>query len=211
MKLKVYVSTDVLDADIAVRLTDEYPDGRSMLINDGIQRMRFLSGYTQANETLLTPGNVYEVTVELPIIDYTWLAGHKVKVYVSGNCGPKYNVNIQDGGPMYASGDTTTANITIHHDATRSSELILPGDIGTLGTLEKTSQEYIFPNPTNGDWLYLPEGIESVRITNLSGQQMTSGVITSNKLDITGLPKGTFIITLFRKNGTELIQRFVRQ
>jgi uncharacterized protein len=36
-----YVSSDCPDTDFAVRLTDVYPDGRSMLVTDGILRMRF--------------------------------------------------------------------------------------------------------------------------------------------------------------------------
>lgn len=52
----IFVSSDQPDGDIAIRLVDEYPDGRNMLITDGIHRIRFRNGYTQADESFMTPG-----------------------------------------------------------------------------------------------------------------------------------------------------------
>jgi uncharacterized protein len=70
-KIIVYVSSTVADCDIAVRLADIYPDGRSMLITDGIRRMRFRNGYTQAAETFMTTGEVYALEITLPFTNYT--------------------------------------------------------------------------------------------------------------------------------------------
>ena len=39
IKAKLFVATDRKDTDIVVRLTDVYPDGRSILISDGIHRL----------------------------------------------------------------------------------------------------------------------------------------------------------------------------
>jgi len=101
VSVDVYVSSDQADGDIAIRLTDVYPNGNSMLITDGIQRLRFRNGdYTSSGEEFLTPGEVVMATIELPFTHYTWKAGHQIKIYVSGNHAIRFNVNLQDGGTM---------------------------------------------------------------------------------------------------------------
>ncbi|TNE59354.1 MAG: CocE/NonD family hydrolase, partial [Bacteroidetes bacterium] len=42
----LYVASDRKDTDVALRLTEVYPDGKSVLLNESIQRMRFRNGYT---------------------------------------------------------------------------------------------------------------------------------------------------------------------
>ena len=41
IKAELFVSSDCPDTDFAVKLTDVYPDGRSILICDGILRAKF--------------------------------------------------------------------------------------------------------------------------------------------------------------------------
>ncbi|MCR9174210.1 MAG: CocE/NonD family hydrolase, partial [bacterium] len=124
---RLNISSDQPDCDIVVRLVDVYPDNRSMLINDGIQRVRFRNGYSQGDEEFMTLGQVYSIDVELPFTNYTWKAGHRIKIYISGNSSIRWNVNLQDGGTMYQQGTGNIANITIHHDQTYPSYLHLPG------------------------------------------------------------------------------------
>ena len=54
----LYVSSDCPDTDFTVKLTDVYPDGRSILIADGIQRAvpRIV-----LREQFMQPGEVYKV------------------------------------------------------------------------------------------------------------------------------------------------------
>ncbi|GAB5416040.1 MAG: CocE/NonD family hydrolase [Crocinitomicaceae bacterium] len=142
------ISSDQPDCDIVVRLVDVYPDNRSMLINDGIQRVRFRNGYSQGDESFMTPGQVYNVQVTLPFTNYTWKAGHRIKIYISGNSDTRWNVNLQDGGTMYQPGTGNVANITIHHDQNNSSYILLPGSNSSLSTQELNEKPIrIYPNP----------------------------------------------------------------
>jgi putative CocE/NonD family hydrolase len=138
IRANIFVSSDQPDGDVAIRLIDEYPDGRNMLITDGIRRIRFRDGYTQADESFMTPGQVYEVEVSLPFTNYTWKAGHKIKIIVSGNNTTRWNVNLQDGGTMYQSGTGNVANMTIHHDSVYPSTITLPGNNSVLAASELT-------------------------------------------------------------------------
>jgi len=71
--MQLYVSSDRLDTDFTVRLCDVYPESRSMMIMDGIRRMRFRESFE--NETLMTPGESYQIEIKLPYTALTFLAG----------------------------------------------------------------------------------------------------------------------------------------
>lgn len=86
---------DTPDLDLAVRLTDVYPDGRSMLVLDGIQRARMRCG--DDAECLLTPGVPVELTVDLWSTAQVFNAGHRIRISVSGSNWPRFEVNPNDG------------------------------------------------------------------------------------------------------------------
>jgi len=124
IKLEVHVSSDRLDTDFTAIVTDVYPDGRSMLMTEGIRRMRFRN--TTSREELMKPGEVYAVTIELTNTAITFLKGHRVRVIISSSNYPKYALNLNDGGPMYKKGNGLVATNTVYADAKHPSALILP-------------------------------------------------------------------------------------
>ena len=73
VSVDLFVSSDRSDTDFCVRLTDVYPDGRSLIVTQGIRRMRFRN--SNSTEELMTPGQVYPVTVELQDLALTFLPG----------------------------------------------------------------------------------------------------------------------------------------
>ena len=122
--VKLYVSTDRKDTDFTAILTDVYPDGRSMLIGEGVRRLRLRNSL--ASEEPATPGEVYPLTIELPGTALTWLPGHRIRLIVSSSDFPKFAVNRNDGGPMYAAGDGVKAVNNVYVDAGHPSALVLP-------------------------------------------------------------------------------------
>jgi uncharacterized protein len=124
IKLDLHVSSDRLDTDFTAIVTDVYPDGRSMLVTEGIRRMRFRN--TTSRAEMMKPGEVYPITVELTNTAITFLKGHRVRVIISSSNHPKYAVNLNDGGPMYKKGTGMVATNTVYADAMRPSALVLP-------------------------------------------------------------------------------------
>jgi putative CocE/NonD family hydrolase len=126
VSVKLWVSTDRTDTDFSAVLTDVHPDGRSMLISEGIRRLRFRNGY--AREELATPGEVYQLEVPLIATANTFLKGHQVRVVLSSASWPKYAKNLNDGGKMYGQDlpPGVVATNRIHHDAEHPSALLLP-------------------------------------------------------------------------------------
>ena len=200
------------DADIAVRLVDVYPDGRNMLINDGIRRMRLRNGYTQASESFLQSTQIYPVNVELPFVNYTWKAGHKIKIYVSANNSTRWDVNLQNGGTMYAAGDTNTATIQIHHNAINPSKITLAGQNLVLGTNEliANDQIHIYPNPAESE-IYVSVPFESYVIYDLKGQLIQSDKLINNQsIPIDNLKEGCYLLKIKSLSNDEITRKFVK-
>jgi predicted acyl esterase len=124
IKLELHVSSDRLDTDFTAIVTDVYPDGRSMLVTEGIRRMRFRN--TTSREDLMKPGEVYPVGIELTNTAITFLKGHRVRVIISSSNYPKYALNLNDGGPMYKKGKGVVATNSVYADARHLSALVLP-------------------------------------------------------------------------------------
>lgn len=209
VKVNVYVESDQPDCDISVRLVDVYPDNRNMLITDGIARMRFRNGYAQADEVFMTPGAVYEREFELPFTNYTWLAGHKIKIYVGGNNAIRYDVNLQNGSTMYAAGDTNIANIVIHHDVTYPSRISLPGNNSFLGIDEMNSHaSNIYPNPTNStitiDGL---DGVGEIIVKDVHGREISRS--NSCVIDVSTYADGVYWLVIHHKGGLS-VEKFVK-
>jgi hypothetical protein len=98
LEAMLWIVADTPDLDLAVRLTDVYPDGRSMLVTDGIRRARSRCG--DDRECFLTPGEPTELTVDLWSTALVFAAGHRVRISVSGSNWPRFEVNPNHGGPF---------------------------------------------------------------------------------------------------------------
>ncbi len=124
IKARLFVSSDCPDTDFTVKLTDVYPDGRSMLITDGILRMRNRNG--QDHWEFMEPGIIYEIEVDLWSTAYIWNTDHQIRVEVSSSNYPRFlnNPNTPDG--IEKNTTYTVAHNTLYVDETHPSCLLLP-------------------------------------------------------------------------------------
>ncbi|MFH0893465.1 MAG: CocE/NonD family hydrolase [Bacteroidota bacterium] len=173
----LFVSTDRLDTDFAVRLTDVYPDGRSMLVVDGIRRLRFRDGYAAADTGMAVSGSIYEVVVDLPNTAITFVAGHKIRVDITSSNYPRFDHNLNNGGPMYTAGNIFTATNLVYNESVHASYIKLPIDQWPLGVAEaENSNEnfLLYPNPTSDKTVVkylLPQGSTGIiAIRNSDGK-----------------------------------------
>lgn len=188
VKVVLYVSSDCLDTDFSVRFCDVYPDGRSMLVMDGIRRMRFRESFEE--ETLMTPGEIYQVTIELPNVALTFLQGHQVRICISSSNYPRFDINLNNGDTLYTPGDTLVALNRIYHDINYPSALILPVKNST-GVTDKrvkwkgqSAKLENYPNPFNSQTTItykLPTKVNvSFKIYNVLGRDIRT-LISGNK------------------------------
>jgi predicted acyl esterase len=118
--VEVSVSSDHEDTDIAFRLTDVWPDGRSMLVRDGILRMSLRESFTEYK--FLTPGEVYRGVIDTIPVAYTFQKGHRIRLVISSSNYPRWdvNTNTRDKG---AAPERAVNRLFV--DADHPSELVL--------------------------------------------------------------------------------------
>ena len=146
IKAKIYFIADVVDTDFVVRLSDVYPDGRSMLLTDGVARASHRESYRY--RVPLVPGELYSLDVELWPTSIVFNKGHRIRIIVSGTNFPRFDFNqhngmfhdispgelekaIETGLEAYTykpdlAPDAKPAHITLHLSSERPSQILLP-------------------------------------------------------------------------------------
>jgi putative CocE/NonD family hydrolase len=105
-------------------LVDVYPDGYSLLIQEGILRASFRD--KDLDPSPIEPGEVYTLVVDLWSTSYTVPAGHKLRVEVSSSNFPRFARNLNNGEPFGTSDRIEVADQTVYHNNIYPSRLVLP-------------------------------------------------------------------------------------
>jgi putative CocE/NonD family hydrolase len=124
VKARLHVSSDCPDTDFAVKLCDVYPDGRSMLVTDGIRRASLRDGFTRRKP--LVRDQVYEVEVDLWSTSLVFNKGHRIRVAVSSSNAPRFEPNANTGEAHPAAGKARVAANTVYVSAAHPSHVLLP-------------------------------------------------------------------------------------
>jgi len=120
------VSSDVLDTDFFVTLSDVYPDGRSIVITEGSIRGRFRDSLTEPKK--MTPGEIMNLKIPLWGTSNVFKKGHKIRVHITSSNFPRYARNLNSGKPPGEEtvDDITIATQNIYHDEKNMSWITLP-------------------------------------------------------------------------------------
>ncbi len=124
LKVRLFASTDVKDTDFGVRFCDVYPDGRSMLMNEGMVKARYRNTVTK--EEFIEPGKVYEYNIDLWDTALVLPPGHRIRITIISASNPRYEPNPNTGEPFRKHTYTTKAENNIYHSSEYPSALILP-------------------------------------------------------------------------------------
>lgn len=120
----LFALSSARDTDWVVRLEDIHPDGYSRQVCDGILRARYHESFERPE--LLEAGKVYRFEVDLWATSNVFLPGHRLRVAVSSSNFPRYDRNLNTGGPIHREAVGQTAVNTVFHDVLRPSHVILP-------------------------------------------------------------------------------------
>lgn len=126
IKAEVFVSSTAKDSDFLLRVSDVYPDGRSMLLVDYPLRARYREGFDR--QALLTPGEITRLAWDIGWTSIVFNAGHRIRVTIASTGAPLYEPNPQTGGPLshFIEEPGAAAINTIWHDVVHASRLIAP-------------------------------------------------------------------------------------
>jgi len=123
----LYVSSDAIDTDFMVRVSDVYPTGEARLIQDSAVRMRWRHG--GVTPQFLTAGSVYPVEMSLWNTSYVVAPGHALRFAISSSNAPRFSVNPNNGLLLSDAGypgQAITATNSIYHSHAYPSYFSLP-------------------------------------------------------------------------------------
>jgi putative CocE/NonD family hydrolase len=117
LRLTLYASSSVVDTDFVARLSDVFPDGRALQLQNVALRARYRD---INNPELLEPGRIYQFEIDMWATANRFKAGHRLRVDISSSDFPKLDRNSNLGG---APGRSVPATQTICHDRDHPSHL----------------------------------------------------------------------------------------
>jgi len=123
----LFVSSNCTDTDFTIKLTDVYPDGRSMLVTDGSLTVRYRYNYT--SEVLMSgnQNDVYELLIDCWSSAYSFAPGHKIRVVISSSNYPRFAANPNTGAPLARDYlISNIANNTLLVGPSYNSNIVLP-------------------------------------------------------------------------------------
>jgi uncharacterized protein len=121
---RIFVRTGRKHADVFVRVCDVDDKGVSRNIVDGIRRLSPLT--VPAADVAVGDDGVLAVDVELYPTGYRLLAGHRIRVQVSGGAFPRFARNFGTGEPFATARRAVRCRFEIYHDAEHPSAVLLP-------------------------------------------------------------------------------------
>jgi len=124
---EIYVSCDCPDFDLWVRLLDVAPDGTAFnLMSPGNDVLRASYREPHRGRQLLTPGQVYKLTLPNMRTGNVFAPGHRIRVQISGSFFPDFSRNPQNGELETTSSRMRKAEIRVYHDREHPSRIVLP-------------------------------------------------------------------------------------
>jgi putative CocE/NonD family hydrolase len=125
-EVELSFSTDVPDTDFFATLSDVYPDGKAIIITEGLIRGKFRDSVEKAS--LLEKGKVYTVKIPLWETSNVFKEGHQIRLHITSSNFPRFARNLNSGKNRAdeTEADARVATQTVYHDKVHRSSLLLP-------------------------------------------------------------------------------------
>lgn len=124
LKVRLWAETDAEDTDFTAKLIDVYPDGREIIIQDGIIRASFRDSLAEPSP--VEPGRVYAYEIDLWATSQLFKRGHRIKLELSSGNFPRFNRSLNTFGPPAEQREARIARQTVYHDKARPTHIVLP-------------------------------------------------------------------------------------
>ncbi|WP_413105346.1 CocE/NonD family hydrolase [Streptomyces sp. Inha503] len=122
--LTVHMSSTAVDTDVTGKLVDVFPDGRAIILCEGVCRMRYRASLSRPQP--LEPGQIVEATIDMGVTSNVFGPGHRIRLEVSSSNFPRYDRNTNSGDPDMSAPGTRVALNRIFHGPAHPSRLTLP-------------------------------------------------------------------------------------
>ncbi|HVA89457.1 MAG TPA: CocE/NonD family hydrolase [Chloroflexota bacterium] len=128
--VRLWATSSAPDTDFVARLTDIFPDGRSINLTDGIIRARYRDRAKGEAPSLIEPGRPYEYEIDLWATSNLFKSGHRIGLQVTSSNFPRWDRNLNTGHPIGADAELAVAHQRILHDREHPSRVVLPLVVG---------------------------------------------------------------------------------
>lgn len=143
----IYVSSDAIDTDFMVKISDVYPTGEARILQDNAVRMRWREN--TLSPVYMTKNQVYKYEMSLWNTSYVLAPGHSLRVSIQSSNWPRFSVNPNNGillaDPLYPGANITATN-SLYHSARYPSHIVLPvvhkRDLPQVHLLKETKSMY---------------------------------------------------------------------
>jgi len=122
--LTLYAASSAPDTDFTGTLVDVHPDGKAIILCEGILRARFRESHEKP--TLIQPGSIYEYRISLWETSNLFKKGHCIRVEVSSSNFPRFDRNLNTGADPGLGVEARTARQTVYHNTQHPSHVLLP-------------------------------------------------------------------------------------
>ncbi|MEV7627981.1 CocE/NonD family hydrolase [Actinoplanes sp. NPDC089786] len=122
--LTVHMSSTAVDTDVTGKLVDVFPDGRAIILCEGLCRLGYRAGTSRPRP--LEPGQIVEATIDMGVTSNVFGPGHRIRLEVSSSNFPRYDRNTNSGGTIASMTGTQVARNQIFHGPAHPSRLTLP-------------------------------------------------------------------------------------
>ncbi len=122
--VKLFAASSARDTDWTAKVLDVHPGGYAQRLNDGIVRARYRNSLERPE--LLTPGEPQEYTIDCWSTCILLDRGHRLRLEVSSSAFPKFDRNLNTGGPLGTETSGVVAHQTVYHDRSRPSHVVVP-------------------------------------------------------------------------------------
>ena len=122
--LQLFASSSAIDTDFTAAIVDVYPDGYSLLVQEGILRASHRNKTESPSH--INPNEIYQFNIDLWSTSYVIPAGHKLRLEISSSNFPRFARNLNNGKPFGMSSDIVIADQKVYFGEKYPSRLLLP-------------------------------------------------------------------------------------
>lgn len=120
----LYVSSDAKDTDFTIKIIDVHPDGKAYNLDENILRARYREGFEK--EVFMVKDKIYTLNFSPIHLSNYFKKGHSLRIEISSSNFPRFDRNLNTGGPNYNESKGVVALNKIHHSETYPSQIRIP-------------------------------------------------------------------------------------
>jgi putative CocE/NonD family hydrolase len=127
LQAEIYLSASCRDLDLWKRFLDVAPDGTALnLMSPGLDVLRASYREGKREPEYLEPGGVTHLKLDRMLTSNTFLAGHRIRLQISGAFFPHFSRNLQTGSSETTDSRPFPCVIRIFHSKKHPSRIVLP-------------------------------------------------------------------------------------